>query len=305
MVEHESKTEINFSMQNLMNTSTIWAIIAPIELYSTLAKKSDYSGIEYFPFRVPHAQIRTGLLTKNALDSITSAHQSFRTEKNLKDVRKHPNPTIAAKAFITMPEKFGSLADLQKLQRELGHKLPVVVYPPNEWMGESRPEIFKRLDNKLIQPAPELLGTWGVNTTDKFINEVKKRGYKLCLDLFHIRRQVGQDFQSQFGKWQEVLPVLLPETKEIHLAVGRNDFQGPFDSAQELKDIYFGERKTDIVPMLEAVRDCGWSGPIVTEIPANSAKNLISSSKITTPSMLIAVHKQIVTNIKEIMSSRN
>lgn len=75
------------------------------------------------------------------------------------------------------------------------------------------------------------------------------------------------------------------------MGVGRNDFQGPFDSMQELKDIYSGERKTDIVPMLEMIRDFGWTSPIVTEIPATSVKNLVSDSKIATPGLIIGVHQ--------------
>ena len=302
MVDRKAEIKVNFSMLNLLDTSTLWGIIAPIEMYATIAKKSGYAGIEYFPYRVPHLQMKKGLVTNNGVNSITSAHQSFRTEKDFEAVRKHPNPKLAAAAYITMPEKFASLKDLEKLQRELGHKIPVVVYPPNEWLGEKRPYIFERLDNKLIQPAPELLGAWGIQTTKQFINKIKNSDYKLCLDLFHIRRQVTQGFHTQFSRWQEVIPALLPYTKEVHLAVGRSDFQGPFDSAQELKDIYSGERKTDIVPMLELIREFGWTGSIVTEIPATSAKNLISNSKIATPSLLIQVHKQIVANINEIMS---
>lgn len=312
MTEREpGEVEVGFSMQNLMDASTLWAIVAPIEISSAVARKAGYvrmdgsPNVEYYPYNVPHAQIRTGVVTSSALNSITSAHQSFRTEKSLKEVinfQPKSKRKIAAQAFVTMPEKFASLEDLEKLQRELGHRLPVIVYPPNEWMGEARPEAFRRLDNKLIQPAPELLDAWGVNTIPEFLDKVKAGGYKLCLDLFHIRRQVTQGFQTQFGRWQDVLPQLLPQTREIHLAVGRNDFQGPFDSAQELKDLYSGERKTEIVPMLETVRDFGWTGPIVTEIPATSAKNLISNSKIATPGMLIKAHSQIVGNIKSIMS---
>lgn len=55
-------------------------------------------------------------------------------------------------------------------------------------MGESTPPTFRRLDNKLIQPAPELMGAWGVEILDEFIAEARKRDYRFCLDLFHIRR---------------------------------------------------------------------------------------------------------------------
>ncbi len=303
MAERKPEIEVNFSMQNMVDTSTLWALLAPMEFYSAVAKKAGYSGIEYFPFRIPHTQVRIGLLTKDALNSVRSAHQSFRTERNLREVRRHPNPKLAAQAFITLPEKFASLKDLEKLQEALGKDLPVVVYPPNEWMGETKPEAFDRLGNKLIQPAPELMGAWGAETVDEFVNEARRRDYEFCLDLFHIRRQVSQGFQTQFGPWQEVVPALLPSTRAIHLGVGRSDFHGPFDSMQELKDIYSGERETDIVPLLELIRDAGWNGPIVTEIPAASIKSLVSDSKIATPAMLVSVHQQIVDNVRKILQS--
>lgn len=303
VTEARAEFAINFSMQNMVDSSTPWALPAPIELYSAVAKNSGYSGIEYFPFRIPHIQVRTGMLTRGALNSINSAHQSFRTEKTLTEVRRHPNPRLAAQAFVTMPEKFVSLQDLEKLQRTFKGEFPVVVYPPNEWMNETRSAIFDRLENKLIQPAPELLGAWGINSVEEFMAESKKRGYELCLDLYHIRRRVTQGFQTQFGQWQDVLPVLLPQTREIHLGVGRADFQSSFDSMLELRDIYVGDRMTDIIPMLEMVRDSGWIGPIVTEIPAIAAKNLVSDSKITSPSLLVKTHKQIVDNLRSILKA--
>lgn len=301
MVDRETDIKFNFSMQNMVDSSTLWSLLAPMELYSAIAGKAGYSGLEYLPFRIPHTQLKTGLLSKKALSSVRSAHQSFRTEKNLPGVRSHRNPKLAAQAYVTLPEKVASLKDLEKLQKALGKELPVVVYPPNEWMGETRPEIFEILENKLIQPAPELLGAWKTKTLEEFIRETLNRGFGLCLDLFHIRRQVSQGFQTQFGPWQEVLPALLPYTREIHLGVGRSDFQGPFDSMQELRDIYSGERKTDIVPMLELIKDSGWTGPIVTEIPATSVKNLVSDSRFTTPNILISAHKQIVGSLRNIM----
>lgn len=297
MAERKPEVEINFSMQNMVDSSTLWGIISPIELHTSVAKKSGYDGIEYYPYRIPHIQVATHLITQQSLELIHSAHESFRTEQSIRAIMKHPNPKLAAQVFFTMPEKYTSLKDLSKLQKVLGIDIPVIVYPPNDWMGQERPELHDILRNKLIQPAPELINAFG-----KSMEKASGFGYKLCLDLFHIRRSAVQGFTTQFGPWQEILPTLLPHTGEIHLAVGRSDFNGPFDSAQELKDIYSGERKTDIIPMLELIRDLGWVGPIVTEIPATSAKNLISNAKIATPNMLIQAHKQIVANIRKIMS---
>lgn len=303
MSERKTGIEINFSMLNLPDISTPWALLTPVEFFTLIARKACCSGIEYYPFRVPHTQLRAGLLGGQTLQSIHSAHQSFRTEKNFAEVRRHPNPILATQAFVTMPEKFASLSDLEKLQRLLGANLGLVVYPPNEWMGETTPAIFSRLKNKSIQPAPELLGAWGVNTTEEFLQEVQRRGFRLCIDLFHLRRRATQGFQTQFGPWQEVLPALLPLADEIHLAVGRKDFQAPFDSMQELKDLYSGDRRTEITSILETVKDLSWAGLVVTEIPATAANNLVSEAKLATPSNLVRVHKQVAKNVKDILAS--
>lgn len=291
------ETTVNFSMQNLVDTSTLWALLAPIETFTNISKSAGYQGVEYFPYRIPHTQVRTGLLSKESLRQIDSAHQSFRTEKNLGEVKKHPRPILALKAFITMPEKVASLTDLKILQRKLGKLLPVIVYPQNEWAGETRPAIFDTLVNKLIQPAPELISTLGQN-----MEKADQLGYKLCLDLFHIRRKVTQGFSTQFRPWQEMLPLLLPQTKEIHLAVGRQDFEGSFDSMAELVDLYYGTRRTDIIPMLELIHRSGWQGPIVTEIPANSITKLAGVSEILTPTVLVNKHRVIADNVRSILS---
>ncbi len=290
----ETKTEINFSMGNLVDASAPWALAMPIEFYSFVAQQSGYSGIEYFPYRVPHIQIRSGMFSDFALNSIKSVHQSYRTEKSLKEVKEHPNPVLALQAYMTLAEKVDSLKDLEKLQTE-EPGIPAIVYPPNEWSGETRPTNFDRLSNKLIQPAPELLGGWGVNSAEQFVDEAIKRDYELCLDLYHIRRLPVQGFETKFAPWQELLPVFLPKTREIHLSVGRTDFRGPFNSVQELEDLYYGDERTEIIPMLAAIRNFGWSGPIVTEIPASSASRLVS--KITTPGSIIKIHSRIVENV--------
>jgi len=55
-----------------------------------------------------------------------------------------------------------------------------------------------------------------------------------------------------------------------------------------------------MISILELIRDIGWTGPIVTEIPATSVKDLVSNSKFATLNMLINVHTQLVKNITNI-----
>jgi hypothetical protein len=288
-------------MLSVLDSATLWALLAPLDIHNKLAARSGYRGLEYFPLRIPHSQVRTGMLTPNVLNSVRSAHQSYRTERTLREVRKHPNKLLAAQSFVTLPEKFASLNDLVKLQQFLGKELPLVVYPPNKSLGEEQPEVFSLLANKLIEPSPELLGEWNVYTPVAFANEAVNQGYRLCLDLFHIRRDPTQGSQTRFGRWQDVIPSILPYTNEIHLSVGRRDFQSIFDSMEELGDIYFGQVNTGIIPMLELIKSSDWSGPIVTEIPASSIAKLMGKSVIS-PGTLTDAHRKIVNNLKQIMS---
>lgn len=292
-------------MQSLLDKSSVWALItpiAPVEFHARIAQRAGYSGIEYFPWRIPDLQARKGVISQGGVSSIKSAHQSWRSEKSWQEVKQHPNPPLAAFAYLALPEKSASLQGLVRLQDMLGRDLPLVIHPYDEWRGDTQYPLFSYLGNKLVQPTPELLDRWGIKSAEELVQEIKRRGFDgLCLDLYHLRRPAGQIFKTRFGRWQEIIPVLLPDTKEIHLGLGRSEFPAGFDSIQELRDLYGWERKTDIVPMLEMIRDSGWRGPIVTEIPAMAIRKLTAGVKILTPRQLVATHKLLVQNLREIM----
>ena len=304
MSEKEPKTEIAFSMQNLLDKSTIWSLMVPTKYYANLAIKAGYDGIEYFPNRIfPDIQGRTGRFSDFAKKSIRSGHQSWRSEKTFQEAKRHSNPSLAILAFFLLPERNSSLKHLKKLQEEIGD-IPLVIYPPHLWKDEkNHPPIFKDLSTKLVQPAPELLEHWGVNNLQEFIKETSRMGYDgLCLDTFHLRRFPTQGTKSKFEDWKDILPLLLPHTKEIHIGVGRDDFKSNFDSMAELKDLYFNKRETDIIPILETIRDFGWKGLITTEIPSKSLRSLIPKKpNIITPQMIVFTHRRIVENLSEVM----
>lgn len=304
MLEREPKTEISFSMQNLLNKSTIWSIIIPTERYATIAKSAGYDGVEFFPNRIwPNIDGQNGSFSDFTKLMIKSGHQSWRSENTIKEARRHSNPSLAIQAFFLLPERNYSLKHLKKLQETMGN-IPLVIYPPHLWQGEyQHPPIFSDLNNTLMQPTPELLELWNISSIEGFPDAMKYRGYDgFCLDLFHMRRYPAQDYKSQLPHWKEILPVFLPHTKEIHVSVGRNDLKGNFDSMAELKDLYFNKKETEVVPILEAIRDFGWKGLITTEIPSDSLKPLIpTSSKILTPKIIVDTHKIIVDNLKKIM----
>jgi len=299
--ERQKKTEINFSMQNLLDETILGAVFAassPIELHVALAKRAGYQGVEFFPFIIPDIQIRTRLYDPSVfLDSVRSAHQSWRSEKTFGEVRKHPRPQAALFAYVTIEEKVASLKTLKRLQDILGESLPMVVFPVDEWRGERGNETFIQLKRKLVQPTPELLRLWKVRTPEEFWQKARSMGFSgICLDLYHIRR-LPVEGEVGFGHWSEVVPSFLPFTREIHLGVGRRDFRG-VDSQKELEDLYTGEGKTDISKILELIKNNRWKGPVVTEIPVVGIRDLLGINRFVTPQEIVRVHQRIVENLK-------
>ena len=101
--------------------------------------------------------------------------------------------------------------------------------------------------------------------------------------------------------WQETLPQLLPHAQEIHVAAGRLDIkQSHIDTEQELRDLLSGRGETDLLKMLKAVRESGWTGRVVTEIPAVALHNIRANrSSFSSVRDLIEDHRRIVGNIQD------
>lgn len=302
-----SETEINFSMQNMLDSATFYAAFFPIETYKRIAQQAGYQRIEYFPWRfLPNWQAFTRTITKETLSAIGSAHQSFRSERTIREVLAHPKRGLATMAFLALPERNASLKNLHNLQEKIrlttGEEIPLVVYPPHEHEGEKIPPLFNKLTNKLLQPTPDFFTRWGVKTIDELIATAVHKGYSgFCLDLLHLREKGSQG--EQFPPWRKTLPKLLPHTAEIHVSVGRRDFQlEGSDSFRELTDLYTDSRKTEIVTILETIRDFGWKGPVVTEIPGSSLREVLSTKTLLVkPKDFIAAHQEIVNTLKGIL----
>ncbi len=143
---------------------------------------------------------------------------------------------------------------------------------------------------------------WQVTNPEELTAEAERRGYTgLCLDLFHMRAVDAEG--SGLNPWQETLPRLLPMAKEIHVAAGRVDIkQGHIDTECELRELLAGQGRTDIIPMLKAIRDEGWQGRIVTEIPAAALHSLRLDRHVSTSIKdLIEDHRRIVSTIQNIL----
>lgn len=291
--------EISTSLQNFFDSSTIYAAFWPVNRFAWFTKETGYQGLEWHPTRlIAGLQMNFGLVKPREKLSIIAGHQSFRSEKTLAQALAHPNRILAVYSFLVLPERIKSLNDLQKLQQVVGRKLPMVLYPshPGEESGTARP-----FAEKTFQPAPEVMKMWGIKTPQELAEKMKQFGYTgLCLDLFHFRRPG----KSNLNPWQETLPKLLPHTQEIHISAGRIDMQNKgIDTLEELKDLLSGKGVSELARILGTIKELGWSGRVVTEIPASALHQLrASGGKYLSVSALIEDHRKIVATLEDLLS---
>lgn len=298
------KLEVDTSVMNLLDKSTFLSAFSTGALINTV-KESGYRGIEWYPLRTPSGLlISHGLVGQDVKDAIVSLHQSYRSEKSLKKALEHPNQPLALLSYVLLPERIASLDDLEHLQKVLGKKMPVVLYPslPGEESGTERD-----FGEKLFQPYTEIMVKWRVKTVEELITETKKRGYTgFALDLFHMRRPTQDDRGiNLLDPWEESLPQLLPYTKEVHISAGRTDLfylRGIPETENELDDLLGGQGNTELMKMLKVIKRSGWKGRVVTEIPASALHQLaIARGQSTSAKNLIQDHRKIVENIQDIL----
>lgn len=290
--------EIDSSLMNLFDKSMLQSAFWTADTFADVTHQAGYTGMEWHPVRGIRAgiQVNHGRISSDVNDSIRSLHQSWRSEKNLKEVWQHPNRPLAAISYVLLPERVSSLQDLSRLQTKLGKKLPIVLYPDEKNSGADM-----HFAEKLFQPLPEVMRDWGVKTPGDLIAEAGLRRYTgSCLDLFHMREAAES---GDLNPWEKTLPQLLSYTKEIHVAAGRTDIkQEHIDTMQELEDIKTGRGDSDMLKMLSLIRESNWTGRVVTEIPAASLHALRSKNhQPISVKYLIEDHKRIVGNLQAML----
>lgn len=302
MSAERPRLEIDTSVINLFDKSVFYTTFWSTEALVETAKNAGYRGFEWHSIRtVAGVQMNAGLTTQHSKEAVFSLHQSWRSEKSLAAAWKHPNRPLAMMAYVLLPERISSLNDLERLQKVLGRKLPVVLYPshPDEESGTNRD-----FAEKIFQPYTEVMRWWEVETPEELIAEAYKRGYTgLCLDLFHMRRKNTDGYG--LNPWQETLPQLLPHTSEIHISAGRIDLsyvKGNPDTESELKSLLDPKNNTELLEMLRAIRELGWRGRVVTEIPAIALHRLRGKGSLLSVKDLIQDHRKIVTNIQNFLA---
>jgi hypothetical protein len=294
-------TTISCALVNLFDKSLLKTAGWPISRFVKTIKDAGYTGIEWHPMRglFSGIQMQLGLITDADKSSITSLHQSYRSEKNIMESWQHPNRTLALMSYFLLPERVSSLKDLLRVQKVVGKQLPVVLYPPNdkEFSGTNLP-----FSEKLFQPTPEVMANWAANNLDEFITHSHQLGYTgICLDLFHIRsKNIGR---FGFNPWENTLRALfeLDRIPQIHLAAGRSDMgTSHIDTIKELQSLLDPKRDSEIIHMLQTIKDLGWKGNIVTEIPAAVLNQISGTDTFPSTSRLIDNHKRIVDRVKNI-----
>lgn len=293
-------TEINVSLASQLTevvTSPRFPVNPKLPFYTAgffvdQGHAAGYDGMEWHPLRnstLAGIQTNTGLfLPDSAKDYIHSAHQSFRSEKSLKEALNHPSPLVALGAYGLFPEANSSLKEIEDLQGKIGRKLPVVVYP-NSPAGRQGWDFGE----KTYQPNTDVLEEFGASSIEEMIAEGERRGFTgVTIDIHHM---------LTLGPWQEVLPQLLPFTSEIQIAVGRIDApQEDPSTEQKLEDLYFGRHGTEIYQILEAIKNSRWTGIVVTEIPAEALRRLRENNPgLVSTSNFVEDNRRIVDNLKE------
>lgn len=305
----ERRPELSSSILNLFgDLSTYYTASWFLGRFVDAITEAGYNGLEFHPLRVPTTEILWGL-AGSKVEAIKSFHQSFHSPRNLSELRARLEKEAPFKKFqivaehVLLVSQYDSLEVLARVQEKLGGKIPIVLYPDRE----PDPGIAGLpFAEKLIQPYPGIMEELGVGSIDELLVKIKGGGYTgFALDLHHFR--VDGPSGLSLNPWQETLPKLLEHSKELHVAVGRVDFQSDKEKTlSELKDITDNTRRTEMSQMLMAIRDSEWNGLIVTEIPASAVTALVygqnSKGKILHEQQWIDFHKKIVRGIADLLS---
>lgn len=291
--EPAQKMELDTAILNYLGLATIYTTLLPIDAFIDIASESGYSGLEYHPLKgIPGISINHGKISEP--DKIKSLHEGFRGEKTIFDALRHPNKALALQAYMALPYGPTSVRELDRLQEIVGKKLDIVLYPKTTLFDEAALGRHTNFGENTYQPTKEVMEMWGVTTIDEMIKKGESLGYTgITYDTSHSRT---------ISPWQEHLPQLLEQgvIKEVHLSAGRTDM-GYAKTVEELGDLLFGTKKTELLQMLQAIKDSDWQGRVITEIPINAIKDVRKRGAIVTPKQMIDDHRRIVDNTGAIL----
>ncbi len=283
------------STANILSKATLYATLWSIGTHGDIAQRTGFDGIELWSASfTPRLQIKTGHINQNERDAIIAGHQSPR-KKGLLQMRSHEGDTlIALQAMVILPEMNQSLKDLEKVHDLVGG-MPIVMYHETPVSYHQTTHIKERL----IQPEANVCADWQVQTAEDFLEALDNHGFSgVCLDLFHLRQP------GCLPNWREAIPVLLPRTNEIQIAVGRTDQPGndPQATVNELADLMNGTEQTELPAILRSIYEAGWHGRVVVELLPDAIKQVLETESFLLPKRdLENTYERIRSNLAKLL----
>lgn len=205
-------------------------------------------------------------LTDQSLEYVYSIQQSFRSERNLLEIVRHYSPALAAASYAIYPERMQSLETINAIQSQRPETY-AIVYPLHErsqrngqnwnrhWAEQYPHPTLTTLQNQLLEPFPELLDRWGIESGKDLIRAAQYRNYSgFAISMKHILRDPGSGFQSKFDSPHRLLQILYPYTKIFFIT----QLEKPTNPQARL--VYDFEQG-----ILESLRQIGWDGLLVIE----------------------------------------
>lgn len=269
-----------------------------LRMWAVRANLFGYKGIEWRPLRfskVEHEMKETG--SQASLQLITSAEQSYRSERSWKEASDHRNKLLAQVSYCIFPHRTDSLYSLVDLQTSRP-EIPITVYPA---IDDEERSMHEQIQHKLIQPGPDLVQAWNVNSFEEMIYQYEQRGYGVNLDVFHLLR-LKEYFP--LPSIESMAKMFVGRVGEIQYSANRLDFGKedgtPFErqlfagTKQAYKDVTEKTAYSDEMRLLLAQLEAGFQGPIVTEVLTDRFNPLIN----------LRQHRRIAKTLNDLVNGR-
>ena len=303
-MEGHRKNTYLISTASMLDKATLpQALRWRIEDHARLARDTGFDGIELWPQKFhPLRQIKQDNISSDERASIHSLHQSVRQSawriRSLREAKRE-----VQKAFF-LPEINNSLQYMDKLFEVIGN-VPAV------FVKETPEKYFVNtlFTERLIQPGAEAAQLWTASKPGQFVTAARNRGFThIALDTHHLRgRHSKTGEENPFQRWRDTVPAFLPDTKELHIGIGRSDDKTTdgLTAHMEAKEMLYGSfasryQQTDLARMLQLIHTSGWRGRVVIEMRPAVYKKIIGQKGFMTLSDLHQVYEKIRGTLKDI-----
>lgn len=256
--------DIRVALLSILDQKSL--LTKPLSYFIRNSLDMGYKGFEVQPprFFFPIGfQLRYANLTWEEKALIRSLHQSFRSERWPWQWMTHVRKKDALKAYIVFDYRTKSPKDLRRIMKNLGHEVPVVLYPSHP--GE-KPVTRFDFQEMLIQPSLGWVQTHWISNPKDYIEVIRRSGFHgLALDTAHI-----QSCQTYFRMPMDFLiKTLFSYIYEVHISLSRE----------------VGDDK-ETLHILEILKNYGYRGPYVVE---------------TAPNPDVGFHKRLTEDLQKIL----